>query len=426
MAHAPVGIIGAGPAGLATAAALRSRGLDFEIVDPGRGFGGIWDIDRDESPMYESAHFISSKTLSAFDSFPMPDTFPDYPRHDQILAYIRSFARSHDLEGTFGVRVESARRADEGGWRVELSDGSTRDYRALCVATGANWVPAIPRVEGTFEGEAHHAFHYRSPEEFAGKRVLIVGGGNSGCDIACDAARVADRALLSVRRGYHFVPKYVFGQPSDVFAHGGPTLPAWLERRVFGVLIRRLLVGDVTRFGLPRPDHAILESHPIMNTRVLHHLGHGDLEARADVSGFDGKTVRFSDGRADEVDLVVWATGYRREYPFFEETMVDTSRGAPELYLNVAHRQHDDLFFLGLFETDGAAYPLLSRQGHIVAAALDRLPAAKRTAYDHRRTSTFPDPRGGRRYVDSPRHAIYVHAETYEKLLDREIARLVR
>jgi cation diffusion facilitator CzcD-associated flavoprotein CzcO len=424
--HRPVGIIGAGPAGLATAAALKSRGLDFEILDAGRGVGGIWDIDRDETPMYESAHFISSKTLSAFDGHSMPAGYPDYPRHDQILAYVTSFAHRHGLEdhATFGVRVQAARAAEGGGWEVELSEGGPRRYRALCVATGANWEPALPRVEGTFEGEAYHAFHYRSPDELSGKRVLIVGGGNSGCDIACDAARVAERALLSVRRGYHFVPKYVFGQPSDVFAHGGPPLPAWLERRVFGVLIRRLLVGDVTRFGLPRPDHAILESHPTMNTRVLHHLGHGDLEARSDVLALEGKTVRFTDGRVDEVDLVVWATGYRRTYPFFEEPVIDTGKAAHDLYLNLSHRRHDDLFFLGLFETDGAAYPILSRQGHIVAAALDRLPEKTRAAYDRRRTSAFPDVRGGRRYLDSARHAVYVHAQSYEKLLDREIARL--
>lgn len=426
MVRTPVGIIGAGPAGVAMAAALRRRGIDLEILDAGRDFGGIWDIDRAATPMYDSAHFISSKTLSAFDGHPMPDEYPDYPRHDQILAYVKSVAHSHELHdhATFGVRVEAARRSPDGGWEADTSDGVTRRFRALCVATGANWEPALPAVEGVFDGESYHAFHYRSPREFSGKRVLIVGGGNSGCDIACDAALAADRAFLSVRRGYHFVPKYVFGKPSDVFAHGGPQLPAWLERRIFGLLVRGLLVGDVTRFGLPRPDHAILESHPIMNTRVLHHLGHGDLEARRDVVALEGTTVRYADGRVDEVDVVVWATGYRRSYSLFDDPVVDVPAGVPELYLNLAHRRHDDLFFLGLFETDGAAYPLLSRQAAIVAAALDRMPERRRAEYDRRRVTTYPDPKGGRRYLDSPRHAIYVHAESYQKLLDREISRM--
>ncbi|MEQ9569019.1 MAG: NAD(P)-binding domain-containing protein, partial [Longimicrobiales bacterium] len=301
MSEPPVAIVGAGPAGLAAAAALKARGLAFRILVAGRGFGGIWDIDRDETPMYESAHFISSKTRSTLPDHPMPPGYPDYPRHDQILAYVRSFAERHDLarEAEFGVRVTSARPEPEGGWSVETDDGRTRRFRALCSAVGTNWHPVVPDVPGPFDGTAFHSFDYRSPDVFRGRRVLVVGAGNSGCDIACDAARSARRAFISLRRGYHFVPKYVFGKPADVFAHEGPPLPAWLERKVFGFLLRRVLVGDVTRFGLPVPDHDLLESHPIMNTRLLHHLGHGDLEVRTDVEALDGDGVRFVDGRRE-------------------------------------------------------------------------------------------------------------------------------
>ena len=192
----------------------------------------------------------------------MPDSYPDYPRYDLIFEYIQSFARHHDLEKhiTFGVHVESATRRDEGGWSVTLDSGETRSCRALCVAAGNNWIPRLPDIPGSFDGEAYHSFHYRSTAEFEGKRVLIVGAGNSGADIASDAARSASKAFFSLRRGYYFIPKFIFGQPADVFAHNGPQLPGWLEERVFGFLMNRVLVGDLTKYGLPKPDHRILRS----------------------------------------------------------------------------------------------------------------------------------------------------------------------
>ncbi len=415
-------IIGAGPGGLVMAAALKARGIPFEIVDAGRQPGGIWDIDRDATPMYESAHFISSRRLSGLPGFPMPESYPDYPRHDRILEYLRAFAKHHDLARhiTFGVRVDSASRRDEGGWTIALSSGEQRQARALCVATGTTWFPRVPVVPGHFEGEAYHSFFYRSPREFEGKRVLIVGGGNSAADIACDAARHASAAFISLRRGYHFIPKFIFGQPSDVFAHSGPQLPRWLEERVFGFLINRVLVGDLTKYGLPKPDHAILRSHPILNTQILHHLGHGDISVRKDVASLDGKTVRFVDGTSEAIDLIVWATGYDKPFPFLREEDLDRSGDALDLYLNVFHRRHADLFFLGLFETDGAAYSLDGAQAALVASYLDpQTPASVRDGFDTLRRTDRPDLRGGVRYVASPRHDYYVKSDVYEKALRR-------
>lgn len=416
----PVCIIGAGPCGLLAAAALKKRGIPFEIVDAGRQPGGIWDIDRDATPMYDSAHFISSRRLSGFPGFPMPATYPDYPRHDLILEYIRSFARHHDLERhiTFGVRVESAVRRSEGGWNLALSAGEEQRCSALCVATGTTWQPRVPEVPGRFEGEAYHSFHYRSPKEFEGQRVLIVGGGNSAADIACDAARSAKRAFISLRRGYYFIPKFIFGQPSDVFAHAGPQLPRWLEERVFGFLMNRVLVGDLTRYGLQKPDHPILRSHPILNTQLLHHLGHGDIQARRDIKSLDGHMVHFADGTSEEIDLIVWATGYDKRFPFLRDEEVDGNADALDLYLNVFHRRHPDLFFIGLFETDGAAYGLAGTQAELIAGYMDaNLPAQTREAFDKQRATGRPDLRGGVRYIDSARHNYYVKGDVYEKVL---------
>jgi cation diffusion facilitator CzcD-associated flavoprotein CzcO len=417
-------IVGAGPGGLMAAAALQARGIPFHIVDAGRQPGGIWDIDRDETPMYESAHFISSRRLSSLPGFPMPESFADYPRHDRILEYVRSFARHHDLERhiTFGVRVTSATRLEPGGWTVSLSSGETHTYRALCVATGTTWFPRLPDVPGAFTGEAYHSFQYRSPREFDGKCVLIVGGGNSGADIACDAARHATRAFISLRRGYHFIPKFIFGQPADVFAHAGPHLPRWLEERLFGFLINRILVGDLTQLGLPKPDHPILRSHPILNTQVLHHLGHGDIAAKPDVQRMDGKVVTFADGSREEIDLIVWATGYDKRFPFLTAHDLDRRNDALDLYLNIFHRRYPDLFFMGLFETDGAAYGLFGQQAELIAAYLS-LPVDGRTktTFDGLRASDRPDLRGGVQYLASARHDYYVKGDVYEQTL-RKVA----
>jgi hypothetical protein len=322
---------------------------------------------------------------------------------------------------------------------------AAREYAALVVATGMTWHPHRPALEGDFAGEVIHSFEYDEPARFQGRRVLVVGCGNSGVDIACDAARHAAAAFLSVRRGYRFVPKYIMGRPADVFARSGPPVPRWLEKRVFAFLLDRLLVGDVTRYGLPRPDHDVLESHPIMNTRVLDHMGHGDLTAKPDVEALDGDGVRFVDGSREEVDLVVLATGYRRRFPFLPAEVGNGDDGPLDLYLNVFHRERGDLAFVGLFETDGAAYGLFHLQSRLVAGAMAAELERRRDGspgiapeldvsggdppgveaslrFARRRATKRPDLRGGRSYLDSPRHTYYVASDAYARLLEREAA----
>ena len=412
-------VVGAGPAGLLAARALRHYGIPYDHIERESDVGGIWDVEREWSPMYESAHFISSKQVSYLPGYPMPEDYPDYPNHRQILRYLKDFARDYDLYDRLELdttleRVE--RSGDE--WVVTVTAGrrgqpQVRRYGGMFLCTGNTWDPNLPHYPGEFDGESMHSVRYRSPEQFAGKRVLVVGGGNSGCDIACDAATHADRAVLSLRRGYHFIPKYIMGQPADVFA-SKVALPGPVERRVFAALLK-LLVGDLAGYGLPQPDHRVMESHPIMNTQVLHHLGHGDLAYRPDVERLEGRTVHFVDGSAEEFDLILYATGYKVTYPFLDPSHFAWVGKYPDLYLSAFHREYDNLCLLGLHQTDGGAYEFFAWQAEVMCQFIldqQREPArAKR--FHQRKRSDRPDLSGGLRYVASDRHATYVKKSAF-------------
>ncbi len=414
-------IVGGGPAGLVMARAFAKEGIGYDLYERHSSLGGIWDADNPGSPMYDSAHFISSKYTSGFFGFPMPADYPDYPTHRQILTYVRSFARRYgiDRHAVTGVAVTSAAPSAD-GWTVTLSTGQAKTYRGVVCANGVTWHPRLPDIPGlaTFTGEVRHSVTYRSPEEFAGRRVLVVGAGNSGVDIACDAARSADAAFLSVRRGYRFIPKHIFGIPTDVFITRGGLPPKGVIVPVDPTKLVDALVGDLTRYGLPAPDHQLLESHPIMNTQILHHLAHGDITAKADVTELRGGSVVFADGSQEQVDLVLLATGYDYAIPYLDPDLFSWDQGRPDLYLNVLHRTLDGLYVLGFVEFADAAYQRFDEMAQLVVI----------DAYAHRtgtglaelrqlRATDHPDLRGGHHYVDSARHAAYVDSVTYQRVL---------
>ena len=213
-----------------------------------------------------------------------------------------------------------------------------------------------------------HTSAYKRAEVFAGKRVLIIGAGNSGCDIAVDAVHHAASVDMSVRRGYHFVPKYLFGKPADTLNQGRP-LPPRIKQAIDSRVLR-MFTGDPARFGFPEPDHKIYESHPIVNSLVLHHLGHGDLRVRADVERFDGDGVLFVDGERAPYDLIVLATGYRLHYPFLDPALLNWDGMAPDLYLNVFTRRDPNLFVLGMIEASGIGWQGRYEQAELVASYL--------------------------------------------------------
>jgi amino acid transporter len=415
-------VVGGGPSGLVMARALLAEGVPFDWFERHDDVGGIWDIDSPGSPMYESAHFISSRYTSGFYGHPMPSDYPDYPMWSQIRDYIRGFARRYGLYDkiTLGVAVTNAVLLDDERWSVTLTNGETRIYDGLIAAPGVTWHPSLPELPGAadFGGEVRHSVSFRDGLELRGQRVLVVGAGNSGVDIACDAARHAKKAFLSVRRGYRYIPKHIFGLPTDAVINGVLAPPRGVSLAGDTNQLVDALVGDLTRLGLPAPDHDALTSHPIMNTQVLHHLSHGDLIAKPDVARLVPTGVEFTDGTHEEIDVVLLATGYEYQIPFLDPDLFVWRQGHPQLYLNVFSREHDSLYVLGFIEFADAAYKRFDEMAQLIVMDIRARETGKhrQALRDLKRTDT-PDLRGGIAYIDSPRHANYVDSHTYQSYL---------
>ncbi|WP_134767065.1 NAD(P)/FAD-dependent oxidoreductase [Nocardioides sp. 1609] len=423
-------VIGAGPSGLAAARNLQRRGIGWSGYELADDVGGLWNIDGPRSTVYESAHLISSKRTTEFAEFPMADEVADYPSHRALLGYFRDYADHFGLRDGFEMGTEVLRAEPSGGgWDVTVRSAAgerTVRHAGVVVANGTLSQPSEPTFEGSFDGEVLHTSRYRSASVLAGKRVLVVGAGNSGCDIAVDAVHHAASVDISVRRGYHFVPKYLFGRPSDTLNQGRP-LPPRVKQAIDSRLLRAF-TGDPVRFGFPRPDHRIYESHPIVNTLILHHLGHGDLRVRRDVRRLDGDGVVFADGERGEYDVVVLATGYRLHYPFLDPALLDWSGAgtAPDLYLNVFSKQDPNLFVVGMIEATGIGWQGRHEQAELVAAylAARRTSPAAAAAFDARVQGPRPDLSGGYRYLALERMSYYVNKDAYRTAVRDQIESL--
>lgn len=415
-------IVGAGPSGLAAARVFAAKGLPFEVFERHDSIGGLWAADNPGTPLYESAHFISSKTMSGFPGYPMPDDYPDYPRGDQILAYLRSFVGAYGLDQhiTTGCGVRWAEWGDE-GWDVELENGETRTFDHLVCANGTQWHPAMPDIPGDFSGQIYHSKEYSSIDQLRGQRVLVIGAGNSGVDIACDAAGAAGHASISMRRGYHFISKHILGVPSDVFGSTGPELPLAISQRVFARLLRTL-VGRPERYGLPKPDHKLFETHPILNTEIFHYLSHGDLTVRRDVASFDGPTVRFVDGTEDEFDVVICATGYNTRVPYLDDRHFEWRMGRPRILMNTFVRDNPRLFAVGFTEGDGGGFPNFDIMADAVANTVALVgPVGSKVPASWTRFRRVADPNitGDVKLLDLPRHAAYLHESAFRSEMER-------
>jgi hypothetical protein len=418
--------LGAGSSGLAVAKNLREQGLAFECLEREDDVGGNWYFGRPHSSVYASTHLISSKRLTEYSDYPMPEEYPPFPDHRQVWDYLRSYARHFGLYDyiRFGTTVERV-WPEDGMWNVQCADGSVRQYRGVAIANGHNWDPRWPEFPGKFDGLALHSSQYKTPDVLAGKRVLVVGGGNSGCDIAVESAQHAAKTFHSLRRGYHYVPKFLLGKPSDVCGERllKMRLPIWMRRLISGTVVR-LAAGRPQQYGLPKPDHKLFETHPVINSQLPYYVGHGRIAVKPDVAELLGDRVRFMDGTIEPVDVIVYATGFKISLPFIDREHLNWRDGRPELYLNVFHPEHDGLCVAGLIQPDSGQFGLVDWQAKLIArfwrAIEDSLASAER--FRRRKSQPGPDAGNGIRYVGTPRHLLEVEHFSYRRRLERHVA----
>lgn len=428
-----IALIGAGPSGLAGARCLQKHGIAFQGFEAHTDVGGLWNIHNPRSTVYQSAHLISSKRMTEFSEFPMAERVADYPSHRELLDYFIAFAdhfqlREHYRFGTRVLKVEPVSEAPDTLWRLTTEDvngqQTTAVYKGVVVANGTLAEPNMPAFEGRFAGELLHTSAYQSADLFKYKRVLIVGAGNSGCDIAVDAVHQARSVDISVRRGYYFVPKYVFGKPADSIG-GRITLPPWLKQRIDSTILK-WFTGDPVRFGFPKPAYKMYESHPVVNSLILYHIGHGDVGVRADIARFDGHTVHFKDGSQGAYDLVLAATGYKLHYPFLDHALLNWQGMAPRLYLNIFAPRFDRLAVLGMVEASGLGWQGRYEQAELVARYFKGLDEGRASAAALKTAKAGPPPdlSGGYKYLQLERMAYYVNKDAYRHAVRQAAAAL--
>ncbi|MFM9904581.1 MAG: flavin-containing monooxygenase [Pyrinomonadaceae bacterium] len=355
-------IIGAGPCGLSHAKALKDAGIGYEQIEADDDVGGNW-----YHGTYRTAHIISSKKTTEFTDFPMPAEYPDFPSQQQMGDYYKLYADTFGLRPhiEFNTKVTAVKPRTDELWDVELATGEQRVYKGVLVCNGHHWHKRFPAYPGEFTGEYIHSKDFKDPKQLADKRVLVIGGGNSACDVVCEAARVSTSAHLSLRRGYWMTPKTVFGKPSieSPLVH----LPVFIQRLLLRLLLR-VVVGKYSDYGLPEPDHKIFEKHPTISTEIFHYLKHGRIRLRPDIARFDGKTVHFTDGSTGEFDMIVAATGFYLSFPFLADGMVPMiNEQLAALYGGCVLPEYKNFYLIGTQQVRYGIGPLLTPGSRLIA-----------------------------------------------------------
>lgn len=423
-----VAIIGAGPSGIT--AIKNFADLDFEVTAFERceGVGGNWRFNdpSGHSSVFETTHIISSKYTSYYEDFPLPESASDYPSHKELLNYFNGYADHFDIKKLikFGTEVVSCNQREDNTWQVEWkkinSNETTVDiFNALVVCNGHHHKPRYPEYPGEFSGELIHSHDFKSAEPYRDKRVLVIGGGNSACDVAVETARVSKSTAISWRRGYYLIPKFMYGLPVDVFALKSRLLPAFL-REPFTRMMLQIFQGKNEDIGLQKPDQGLFETHPTVNSELYYAVRHGKVRPHKEIERFEGNTVHFIDGEKGEYDVIIACTGFKIKHTFFEKDFINYEEGKVPLLHRMIPAEITNLYFIGLFQPLGCIWPGAELQSKLAAKHLSGKWKPKKTIKELiQEELANPDVK----QIDTPRHTITVDDASFRIRLKKEINR---
>ncbi|TQV70911.1 monooxygenase [Aliikangiella marina] len=425
--HKKICIIGAGPSGITAAKNCIEAGLEAVVFEKNDKVGGNWvfNAKTGHSSVYNNTHIISSKIWSEYEDYPMPSDYPDYPSHSKVQKYFEDYAKHFGVLDVirFNHQIEKAALNDSGDWNVTYVDQMGQSHQEvfshLMVANGHHWDPKYPHYEGEFSGTYIHSHDFKSVDDsWRGKKVLVIGAGNSGCDVAVEAARVAQHVSMSMRSPQWFIPKFMFGIPSDVLGSFSSWLPRKFKQLSLTFLLR-MFQGRYRQYGLPEPTNLVLSQHPTANSDLLDFIRHGRIKPQPAIKRLKPSGVEFIDGQSAEYDIIVACTGFKISFPFFDEALINfQSDDKVPLYKKMLHKDYPNLYFIGLFQPLGCIWPLADYQAKLACQEIlgnYRRPSNMQAAIDYEVNHPhYP-------FIGGTRHSTEVDYHMFRKELKQEL-----
>lgn len=340
-------IIGAGPAGLATAGRMRKMGLDFEMIEQTDKIAWSW------TNHYDRLLLHTVKQFSHLPHLEFPQDYPLYVPRLKLVEYYNSYAKHFDIKPHFNTSATEVKKASD-KWCVETNTGKTFEVDNVVIATGVNRVPFRPTWDGeeNFKGQIVHSRNYKNVEPFRGGKVLVIGMGNTGAELALDLAENGIESYISVRSPITMVPRDVNGRPVQVTAKQLAKLPFGLGDWL-GTQIRRLIIGDLSKYNIPmskvHPAVQLRETGktPVIDLGTVKYIKEGKIKAIGDISHFHETGIVEKNGTSHDFDSVILATGYRAKLGNFVENVEPLldKYGCPRQA--VAGGEHKGLYFAG-------------------------------------------------------------------------------
>jgi dimethylaniline monooxygenase (N-oxide forming) len=422
-------IIGAGPSGIATAKVFKDNHIAFDCYEKGSKLGGVWRFKNDNglSAAYKSLHINTNRTIMAYSDYPMPDHFPMFPHHSDVITYFENYATHFDILSsiTFNTTVTKVEVLSE-GFMVYFDNAAPKKYEKVIVANGHHWNPRMPKPEfpGHFDGEIMHSHDYKEVEQVVNKDVLIVGIGNSAVDIACEAARThSGKIVISTRSGAYIVPNWIWSLPFDSLANPlTAKLPLWLQRKLLGITLW-LARGNQEDYGVPKPKRPLLSEHPTLSQDLLNLSGRGLIKFKPNIKRLEGGEVYFEDGTSQRFDTIIYATGYKVTFPFLKHIAAFDVEETNDirLYNKVIHPDFQNLFFVGLMQPLGAIMPLSEVQAKWIAQLINKKVKLPKVEIMKKAIEKDSEKLKGR-YKESARHTLQVDFHAYKAEIEKALA----